>query len=147
MRALGLLILSLALAMPTAAQQSSTAPTAFTHVDAEKLVRTLQDGLEGRDLKRFLSAFDREQMIDYGNFSDQVTALFARTDGFRVNLHITNIDDAGDGSANMMLDVQMETVPRYAPRPDRREAMLNVHVAKSAQGWRIVELVPRDFFY
>ena len=146
MRVFGLVILSLSLLLSAAAQQPQSA-TAFTHADAEKIVRTLQDGLEGSDLKRFLSAFDHDQMINYGNFSDQVAALFARTDGFQVSLHVTNIDDAGDGRANMMLDAQMEIVPRYAPRPDRRETTLNVQVAKSAKGWRIVEITPREFFY
>ena len=147
MRVFGFFFLLISLVLPVAAQPSQPATTKFTHADAEKLVRTLQDGLEGQNLKTFLSAFDRDQMINYGNFSDQVAALFSRTDAFRVHLHVTNIDEARDGSANVTLDAQMEIAPHYAPRPDRREAILNVHVAKSADGWRIVDLAPRDFFY
>lgn len=146
MRVLGLLFLILTVVLPTCAQQPQSAPT-FTSADAEAIVRTLQDGLEGHNLKRFLSAFDRDQMIDSANFSDQVSALFARTDSFRIYLHVLNAEDAGDGRANVRLDAQMEITPRDSARPDRREVALNIQVANAGKGWRIVELAPREFFY
>ena len=147
MRVFGLILLVLTLAMPMCAQQSQPAAATFTSADAETLVRTLQDGLEGHNLKRFLSAFDREQMIDYGNFADHVASLFARTDAFRVNLHVTSMQDAGDGRVFVTVDAQIEVAPRDVPHPERRETTLNVQVLKSGNGWRIVELAPREFFY
>ncbi|HEX8927077.1 MAG TPA: hypothetical protein VF786_14860, partial [Terriglobales bacterium] len=108
MRLFGLIILLLCLTLPMAAQQAQPATATFSQADAETLVRTLQDGLEGHNLKRFISAFDRQQMIDYRDFSDQVTALFSRTDAFRVNLHVSKFEDAGDGRANVTMDAQME---------------------------------------
>ncbi|HEX8924806.1 MAG TPA: hypothetical protein VF786_03390 [Terriglobales bacterium] len=147
MRVFGLTILLFSLTLPIGAQQAQPATATFSQADAETLVRTLQDGLEGHNLNRFLSAFDRDQMIDYRDFSDQVAALFSRTDAFRVNLHVTQIEDAGDGRANVTMDAQMEITPRDSVRPDRRETTLNFQVAKSAQGWCVVDLAPREFFY
>lgn len=147
MRVFGLFILFVSFALPLAAQQQQPATPTFTQSDAETLVLTFEDALQGRNLKLFLSAFDRDRMIDYGNFSDHVTALFARTDAFRVNLHVTNMEDLGNGREALTIDMQMELVPRDASHSDRRETMLKVQVAKSENVWRIVELVPREFFY
>jgi hypothetical protein len=147
MRVFGLIFSLLLLALPAYAQQPQSSPAIFTSADVDTLVRTLQDGLEGHNLKRFLSAFDREQMIDYGNFADQVSSLFARTDAFRVNLHVTSTQDAGNGRVLLSMDAQMEIAPRDRPRPDRRESTLSLEVAKSGNNWRIVQLAPRDFFY
>jgi len=147
MRVFVLVILLFSLALPVCALPQQPSTTTFTSADAEALVRTLQNGLEGHNLKRFLSAFDRERMIDYGNFADQVAALFAHTDAFRVNFHITSASDAGDGSVTLTIDAQMEVTPRDLPRSERRETTLNLRVAKSGEDWRIVELAPRDFFY
>lgn len=144
MRVFGVLILVFFSALPMCAQQQQ--PT-YTSADAENLVRTLRDGLEGHNLKRFLFAFDREQMIDYGNFADHVASLFARTDAFRVNLHVTDFQDAGKGLVVLSMDAQMDIAPRYGPTPDRRETTIQFQVVKSGDGWRVVELAPRDFFY
>jgi hypothetical protein len=147
MRVFGLFILLVSFVLPLAAQQQQPATAAFTHADAENLVLTLEDSLQGRNLKLFLSVFDRDQMVDYGNFADHVTALFARTDGFRLSLHVTDMDDTGNGHAALAIDTQMEMVPRDSSHPDRRETTLRVQLVKSGNAWRIVELAPREFFY
>src|SRR4051812_2039077 len=62
-------------ASATAARGNAAATSeTFTAAVANDLLFQFTEGMESRNSRRALAAFDREKLADYGRFSSQVTA-------------------------------------------------------------------------
>ena len=112
---------------------------------AEKLLRQLQDGLQARNSRKLLAAFDDERMEGYLAFKDQVESFFARHESFRVYLRVESASVEQDrGQAVVM--ATLEATPRDGGPVVRRETKLSLEFADSQKGWKIVDISPRSFF-
>ena len=66
---------------------------------AEKLLRQLRDGLEARNSRQLLAAFDDQRMEGYLAFKDQVESFFAQYASFRVYLRVQSASLEQDHAA------------------------------------------------
>ena len=141
--------LLLALALPLAAQQPSVPPAdaapAFDERAAATVLGTIRDGLEGHSQRRLLSAFDAAKMDGYRTFEDQLDAYFTSYEGFRVTFRILRISEENNRGI-LLADFQVENEPRGGGRSSRREGQLRFELERGANGLKIVDFGPRNFF-
>ncbi len=113
---------------------------------AEKLLRQLQEGLQARNSRKLLAAFDGERMEGYLTFKDEVESFFAQHESFRVYLRLESAsveEDRGSAAAQATL----EATPVGGGPTLRRETNLSLEFAHSKKGWKIIDVSPRNFFY
>lgn len=92
-----------------------------------------------------LSAFDQQHMAGYSAFADQVRVMFDTFDSFRARYHIRQT--AMEGERGMVLaDFELEQTPRDATVPVRKLAQIRFVFERIGEQWKIVDLVPREFF-
>jgi hypothetical protein len=131
---------------PIASSDATDSPPSFDAAEiAGKLMRQLQDGLQSRNSRQLLAAFDGDRMPGYLAFKDEVESFFARHDSFRVYLRIESATVEQD-SARAVVLATLEAVPRDGSPVIRRETELSFEFARTKGGWKIVELDPRSFF-
>jgi hypothetical protein len=129
-----------------AVEAAADAPDNFAATQiARKLLRQLQGGLEARNSRQLLAAFDGERMEGYLAFKDQVESFFARYDSFRVYLRVENASVEQDHGQAVAL-ATLEATPRDGGPAVRRETELSLEFANSNKGWKIVDITPRSFF-
>src|SRR5512146_1091443 len=101
----------------------------FSSAVANSVLGDLRDGLEGHSQRLMLSAFDQDKMDGYLSFEDQIQALFARYDSFRVHYRIAQ--STVEGSKGVVLvDFQMEEIPRAGGSPQRRDGQLRFEMER-----------------
>lgn len=153
--AIAVLALSLLLPVVSAAQQTSGAPNGLPSVGvsaaespeqiASPLLARVRAGLEARNAGRMMSAFDRDAMPGYLAFRDQVDSFFARYESFQVYLRIED-GARNQDFAEVVVQATLEAVPVVGRTTERRERELTFRFAQGKDGWKIVDLAPRDFF-
>ncbi len=121
------------------------AEAVFSQAVANNVLGDLRDGLEGHSQRLMLSAFDQDKMEGYFSFADQIAALFARYDSFRVHYSIAQSTVEG-AKGVVLVDLQMEEMPRDGGSPQRREGQLRFEMERGRKGWKIVDFTPRGFF-
>jgi hypothetical protein len=117
----------------------------FSQSVANNVLGDLRDGLEGHSQRLMLSAFDADKMEGYLSFEDQIQALFARYDSFRVHYRIAQSTIEGSKGV-VLVDFQMEELPRAGGSPQRREGQIRFEMERGRKGWKIVDFTPRGFF-
>jgi hypothetical protein len=131
-------------AVKDAAQSDAQGSPQFTQRDGDEVLALIRDGLTGHSQRTFLRAFDASRMDGYLAFKDQVTEFFSRNDAFRVNIKIMN--SSADGEKGLVTaSFQMEATPRDG-NSVRRESQLRFVMERGKNGWRIVDVSPRNFF-
>lgn len=125
---------------------ASPAPDSFSSEQiAEKLLDQIRRGLEARDSRKMLGAFDHDRMRGYLSFQDQVESLFAQYSSFRVYMRLQGVSlDKDHGVATVL--VKLEGSPMYGDAAMRREAEMSFELTRTERGWKIVDVSPRDFF-
>jgi hypothetical protein len=117
----------------------------FSQAVANDVLGQVRDGLEGHSQRLMLGAFDQDKMDGYLSFEDQIAALFARYDSFRVHYSISN--SAIEGSKGVVLvDWQMEEIPKAGGSPQRRNGQIKFEMERTKKGWKIVDFNPRGIF-
>ena len=130
-----------------AAQSQGSAPTGeFSEAVVTGLLEQVRQGLETNNQDQMLSAFDPEKMRDYPAFRDQVRGLLENYESIQARYNIGQVwTDGATGVA--LVEFEMESVPRADNAPPRHNsAQLRFEFRKSAGGWKIVALTPREFF-
>ena len=124
----------------------ASASADFSDAVAQSLVQRLADGLEGRNDRLMLSAFDDSKMAGYLNFEQQIRTLFRSYDSFLVHFRIS--ETSTDGSkAVALVDFEMEKIARSAEdQPVRKRDQLRFEMERGNKGWKIVDVKPRSFF-
>jgi len=118
----------------------------FTAAVANDLLFQLADGMESRNAKLALSAFDGSKLADYSQFSRQISAWLRGNSSFRVYYKLR--EAAADGArGTALVDFAYEAQPHNdgAP-PVRRHEQLRLTFERGAHGWKIVGVSPRAFF-
>jgi hypothetical protein len=111
---------------------------------ATALLSRIADGLIRRNPKVLLSAFDAQHFSDYGTFADRVRARMSQHDSFRVHYRIVNTTIEGAGGA-VAVELQIEeSFALNAIPPTRTTGQARFTFERGANGWRIVEVAPRD---
>ena len=112
---------------------------------AERLLSQIRRGLEARNSRQMLAAFDRERMEGYLAFQDQVEAFLAQHDSFRVYLRVESASLEKDGGA-AVVEATLEFTPVDGSPAVRRQAELSFEFGKTEGRWKIVDFGPRGFF-
>jgi hypothetical protein len=105
-----------------------------------------QQGFETHNLSKVLSVFDTEAMPDFSQFRDQMVAYFRLHESFRLRYQLLQVNaDKDIGSATA--DIEMDEDPiDTLPTPKRRSTQMRFQVKRTRKGWRIIGLLPMDFF-
>lgn len=121
----------------------SEAPTEiFNDGEASKLLRQVAEGLQGHSARKMLSAFDISRMESGALFKEQVTAFFTQYETIRVHFKLVEVREQV-----VIVEAEMDETPPDATSPPVRKSMeLRFTGAKSAKGWRFIDVQPRDFF-
>ena len=128
--------------------QSQPPPAAndFSEAVATRLLDKLRTGLESGSLEDMLDAFDREKMPNYNAFRDQLRSFLSKYQEVRVRYHITQTWTE-DGRGIAVVDFELQATPQGGEvQPVHNEAQLRFEMARGQQGWKIVDLSPREFF-
>ena len=116
----------------------------FSQAIANDVLAQVRDGLEGHSQRLMLGAFDEDQMAGYLSFEDQIEAMFAKYDSFRVHYRITNSSIVGDIGV-VLVDWEMEEMPRNGA-PQRRSGQIRFEMQRTRKGWKISDFIPRGIF-
>jgi len=117
----------------------------FSQAVANDVLGQLRDGLEGHSQRLMLGAFDQDKMDGYLSFEDQIEALFARYDSFRVHYRISSSTVEGSKGV-VMVDWDMEEIPKSGGSPQRRSGQIKFEMERTRKGWKIVNFNPRGIF-
>jgi|GEM_PF-6505641 len=124
--------------------------TTFTTAVADDLLFQLAEGMESRNARRSLGAFDAEKLSGYNRFSDQMNAWFREYTSFRVyyKLKQVSLEREGEGGRGVaLLDFEYEATPSAeGTSPLRRHQQVRFSFERGAKGWKIVEFSPRSLF-
>jgi hypothetical protein len=124
---------------------AATSETFGTDV-ADDLLFQLAGGMESRNARKTLAAFDPAKFVDYGRFSDQVNAWFRDHTSFRVYYKVKQAMSE-DGRGVALVDFQFEATPAMeGTAPVRRHQQMRFTFERGAKGWKIVEFSPRNLF-
>jgi hypothetical protein len=116
----------------------------------QQLMTVLRDGFTEQNAEQALSVFDHERMPNYAAFSNQIRALFSIYNNFRVFYRITDVavaDCPGTecGEATVQFSLEGDRITGQPPGLSR-EAQLHIRFMRAKNGWKIVELSPRELF-
>lgn len=133
---------------PTSDQADATATESFQLSDdvVKDVLTNLQIGMETHELERVLEIFDQQNMKDYAQFRDQITAFFRRYDSVKFRYQLLQVTADKDGGF-AIADIDMDADPSdILPTPQRRSTQMRFQMKHVAKGWKVVSLRPADFF-
>ncbi len=117
----------------------------FSEATASKVFQQVKSGVEGRNERRLLSAFDEEKMDGYLPFQDKTRAFFRRYDPIRLYYRVLQTSMAGEKGV-ALLELQMEAEPADGNAPPvRKDQQVRVEFVRGKQGWKIVSWTPGLF--
>ncbi|MDP9268982.1 MAG: hypothetical protein M3P27_11755 [Acidobacteriota bacterium] len=132
-----------------AANAAATSPT-FTTAVANDLLFQLAEGMESRNARMSLGAFDAAKLAGYNRFADQMNAWFREYTSFRVyyKLKQTLTEGGTEGGRGVaIVDFEYEATPSAdGSSPVRRHEQMRFSFERGAKGWKIVEFSPRNLF-
>jgi len=133
----------------TPSHAAATSET-FTTAVADDLLFQVAEGMESRNARRSLGAFDAEKLSGYSRFSDQMNAWFREYTSFRVYYKLKQVFSEPDGQSGRgvaLVDFEYEATPSAeGASPLRRHQQVRFSFARGAKGWKIVEFSPRSLF-
>jgi hypothetical protein len=123
-------------------EQQKESPNAFDERAASRLLEQLAEGLNGRLVKKTLSAFDLQRMNGGQVFKEHITAFISQTDSIRTHFKLVEVKDN-----TVVADVEMDAVPRndIVP-PQHKHAQVRFTAASLREGWKFTDVEPRGFF-
>jgi len=122
--------------------QSEQPSPAFTEADASKLLSQVAEGLQGHSSRKMLGTFDLSRMDGSAQFKEQITSFFNQYETIRVHFKLVQVKDD-----EATVDAEMDGTPRNAiTAPEHKRLQLRFIVAKTAAGWKFVDVQPRGFF-
>ncbi|MBI2678925.1 MAG: hypothetical protein HYX28_09095 [Candidatus Koribacter versatilis] len=158
MRKLAAVAAGLLLSLPLLAQQAAppianpkvagaaASSETFTAAVANDLLNQFARGMEGRNSRMTLGAFDAAKFPEYERFSAQVSAWFREMSGFRVYYKVKQAS-MEDARGVAMVEFEYEATPSAeGESPVRRHEQMRFAFERGAKGWKIVELSPRNLF-
>lgn len=109
-------------------------------------LRGFVNGLEGQSPRSALDYLANDRFYDYPRFEEGVEEFLRSTGEMRLFVRQVNVQIQKD-KAVMIVDGEM----RYSPRSDpsqqqRRATSITFDFQRTAKGWKITEINPRNFF-
>jgi hypothetical protein len=117
----------------------------FSEAVANRLLRQLNDGLEGHSQRQFLSAFDADKFEGYLTLEEQMQAYFEKFGSFRSHFRILQTSVEGTRGV-AIVEFEVESSPANGNAVQRRSNQLRFEMERGRKGWKIVEMRPRGFF-
>ena len=109
------------------------------------VIRQMQMDLEAASRRGILGNIDSAKFEDYPRFEDMVDRL-TREDALRVYFRQVS-HTVKEDAAQMIIDAEMELTRKdSASQPERRRQQIVIDFARTARGWKIINITPRDFF-
>lgn len=133
-------------APPPSANQDQHGQVAFTDDVASGLLSQIANGLESRNQRKVLAAFDLAAMPDGQLFKQQIVSFMSHTESIRIHINLVQTSvDAGEGTAEA--DVEMEAALRDSnANPVHKQARLVFTAENTPAGWKFIDVQPRPFF-
>jgi hypothetical protein len=127
--------------------------TAAEPVDIEKekrtvkrVLRSLQDGFEGKSPRRVTELIDSTIFYDFPRFEDQVTKFLEQSGEMRMYFRESTAEVKGD-KATLIVDADMTFSSKTNPSAEqKRRERIQFDFVKTSKGWKIYEISPRTFF-
>jgi hypothetical protein len=139
-----LMALCVALAWPAAGRGEPAEE--FSNEVASRLLGQVTQGFVTNNANGVLGAFDAGRMRNYGEFRDRIQALFANYESFRAAYRLRQSWPEGERGV-VIVDFELEGQPLEEGAPPlRRNAQLRFEFVHGRNGWKIVEVTPREFF-
>jgi hypothetical protein len=118
----------------------------FTTAVANDLLDQLSQGMQSRNARRTLGAFDAAKLSGYQQFSGQVNAAFRQNSSFRVYYKLKQAT-AEDAHGVAQVEFEYEATSSVdGASPTRRHLQMSFTFERGAKGWKIVEFSPRNLF-
>ena len=131
---------------PPAAKVTAGQPLTLADEVIRDVLSNFQTGLETRNLRRVLGVFDAQDMTDYEDFREQMTAFFRLHDNIKFRYQLVQV--SADGEIGFAIaDVEMDAEPRDTlPTEQRRTSQMRFELKRTPSGWRSIGVKPMDFF-
>jgi len=124
---------------------STGAPSFGILIPPSNLIRQMQMDLEAASSRGILSNIDSSKFDDYPRFQDMIERL-ARENILRVYFRQVSNSIQVDREQTI-LDAEMEMTRKDSDRaPQRRRQQLALDFERTSQGWKIINITPREFF-
>jgi hypothetical protein len=119
----------------------------FTLNSASQLMNQITAGLEAKNQRKMLGAFDVSKMQDGPLFQQQVTNLFRQTGNIRFHFNLLDVSmDGGKGIAEVAVEMDVEVLREAFTPPLRKQAKLRFVAENGSAGWKFTDVQPRAFF-
>jgi hypothetical protein len=132
----------------TTARSANAAATSetFSAAVANDLLSQLAEGMESRNSRMALAAFDAGRLSGYQRFADQMDAWFHQNSSFRVYYKVKQTStESARGIA--LVEFEYEATPSAeGTSPLRRRTQMRFSFERGAKGWKIVDFSPRSLF-
>ncbi len=121
---------------------SAQTPDVFTENTASKLLSQIAEGLQGHSSRKMLLVFDLTRMNSGPLFKEQITAFFNQYDSIRVHFKLIEVKDN-----TVTVDAEMDATPLSDIHPPQhKSAQLRFTATRVQNGWKFIDLDPRNFF-
>ena len=118
----------------------------FSTAVAEALMSRIAQGLIRKNPKLLLSSFGPAKLDGYAIFADRVTATLDQNASFRAYFHVLDATEE-DGKGMATVEMEVERTPQSSrAAPQRNQGRVHLECERGANGWRIVQFTPADFF-
>lgn len=116
----------------------------FSDAVANEVLAHVRNGIEARNQRLVLSAFDREKFGGYLGFEDQLQGFFEKYESFRTYFRVLQTSVEG-GKGVVLAEFDIECTPAGGGAAMRRNNQLRFELQKGSKGWKIVDMRPRGF--
>ena len=110
-----------------------------------RVIRQMKMNLEGSSSRGFLLNIHAAKFEDYPRFEEMIERLL-REDVLRVYFRQVSNSIQQDISRTI-LDAEFEITRKdSAGRLERRRGQITIRLERTSEGWKIINITPRDFF-
>ena len=110
-----------------------------------RIIRQMKMNLEGSSSRGFLLNIHAAKFEDYPRFEEMIERLL-REDVLRVYFRQVSNSIQQDISRTI-LDAEFEITRKdSAGRLERRRGQITIRLERTSEGWKIINITPRDFF-
>ena len=118
----------------------------FSSAVASDLLGQVAQGMQSRNSRQVLGAFDSARFSGYDAFSRQLGAYFRDNTSFRVYYKVQEATTEG-GQGIAVVDFEFEATPAMEQDPPvRRHARTRFTFERGPKGWKITDFNPRSLF-
>lgn len=115
--------------------------------NVSRVLRAFQDGFESKSPRRITELLDATTFYDFPRFEDLVTQFLDGSAELRMHLRESTSEVKGD-KATLIVDAEMIFRDKTNPAADqRRRERVQFDFIRTAKGWKIYEINPRNFFF